>query len=539
MGFAEKLTQGQKNRYKRWPHLEVLGKTLAKARLGIGPQRIIVCMPPRHGKSETTSKWFPVWCLDQDPTCRVVVASYEASFASTWGDKARRLVDEHAESLNVSRPARGSAEFWETNQGGSMVTAGVGGPITGKGADVLLIDDPVKNAEEANSLTYREKTWSWFQSTAYTRLEPGAVVVIIMTRWHHDDLAGRIIKQMEEQKQLALEIVQENKRRVERGEEPEPVPDVEEWTIIKMKAIAEENGDPDPLGRKPGEALCPERYNEKALKRIERVVGPWVWRSLYQQEPTADEGEIFTRASFRYWTPTRGTHGEVLSYDCTFADGRTRSYPREKCRHVQTVDPAISEKTTADFFVIATWAVTPDANIILVDRIKERIPGPKQVATIRAQWQRYNVLTIGLESVAFQASLFQDAKSKGLPVIPLFPDKDKIARAQVAATRMLVEAIFFPLEAPWLADWEQELLQFPLGHDDQVDTLSYVAIGVADGTLLKGFQGKLGGLEEDDLDRASPWDGDSRIQQDDDQLSLGSSPFKPDPPRKRARGLDI
>ena len=192
-----------------------------------------------------------------------------------------------------------------------MVTAGVGGPITGKGADILIIDDPVKNAEEANSQTYRDKTWEWYQSTAYTRLEPKGAIILIMTRWHEDDLAGRLLKHMQNGTG-------------------------EKWEVINLPAIAEEN---DLLGRKPGEPLWPERYDLKELNRIKDTTGSYWWSALYQQRPQPPEGGLLKRSWIKYYQPHELPHLEELDI-------------------YQAWDLAISTKETADYTVCTTVGVS-------------------------------------------------------------------------------------------------------------------------------------------------------------------------------------
>lgn len=228
-------------------------------------------MPPRHGKSSLCSHYFPAWYLGTYPDKRILLTSYEAAFAASWGRKARNVLEEYGGEFGVAVAGDShAANSWSiSGHDGSMVTAGAGGSLTGRGADVLICDDPVKNWEEAQSETIRNNVWDWWTSTAYTRLEPDAAVVVIQTRWHEDDLAGRLLA---EAKQGG-----------------------EQWRVINLPAIAEDN---DPTGRQPGEALWPARYNVESLKRIEQAVGPQVWSSLYQQRPAPPEGGQFKRDWF-------------------------------------------------------------------------------------------------------------------------------------------------------------------------------------------------------------------------------------------------
>jgi len=175
--------------------MEVNRQIMAMLHSRTGARVLLIEAPPRHGKSEFISKYFPAWYLGMYPENRVMLTSYEANFARSWGRKARNVLDEFGKdwfNVTVSTEQK-SAVDWETNHGGGMVTAGVGGALTGRGANLLIIDDPIKNAEEAISETIRDKQWDWWQSTASTRLEPGGIVVVMATRWHKDDLIGKLL----------------------------------------------------------------------------------------------------------------------------------------------------------------------------------------------------------------------------------------------------------------------------------------------------------------------------------------------------------
>ncbi len=249
--------------FRRPRHIALLDEILVQA-AEEGNARIIVEMPPRHGKSELCSHYFPLWYLKKHPDRRIILTSYEADFAATWGRKVRNDIEEYGGEGAKLAGDSSAASRWDLTAGGGMVTAGVGGPITGRGANVLIIDDPIKNAEEAESPTIREKHWDWFKSTAFTRLEPGASVVIIMTRWNMDDMVGRLRKEMGA--------------------------GGEEWRVISLPAIAEEE---DEIGRQLGEALWPERYDLVALARIKATQLLHWWAALYQQRPTLREGGLW------------------------------------------------------------------------------------------------------------------------------------------------------------------------------------------------------------------------------------------------------
>jgi predicted phage terminase large subunit-like protein len=233
-------------------------------------KRLLVTMPPRHGKSELISKYFPAWYVATFPEKRVILASYEADFAASWGRKSRDILDEYGKQIyNVQVKSDSSAaKRWDIyRHNGGMNTAGVGGPITGKGADVLIIDDPIKNSEDANSFLKRDKIWEWYLSTAFTRLEPKGAVILVMTRWHEDDLAGRLLLQ-----------------------------ERDKWEVIAFPAFAEDED--DVLGRDEGAALWPERYDIPQLNDIKETVSAYYWAAMYQQRPAPREGGIFKRKWF-------------------------------------------------------------------------------------------------------------------------------------------------------------------------------------------------------------------------------------------------
>lgn len=437
-GLAAVASRGA---WKLAPHLRLLNDHLLAVEAG-ECRRLAIFMPPRHGKSELTSRYFPSWFLGRNPGKRLLLASYEHDFASQWGRKIRDLVEDKGPAyfgVNVRQDSR-AADRWEIkDHAGGMQCAGIGGPLTGKGAHVLLIDDPVKDAQEANSETIRDRNWDWYRSAAYTRLEPGGAIILIQTRWHEDDLAGRTLNHAKETG--------------------------ERWTILNLPALAEPG---DLLGRDEGAALWPERYDREALLGIKRDVGSYFWSALYQQRPQPAEGGTFKRSWFRYWQPD----GEL--YLLT-----GRPVAKKHCRRFGTVDLAYKEKQEADYTVIAAWAVTPKQELILLDVHRERMEGPKLVPAIKRMVERFDLSYVGIEEVAAQALVIQQARKDKLTVKALRADTDKVSRAIPASVRCEAGQVYFPESAPWLDAFEAELLGFPKAtHDDQVDVLAYAAIEV-------------------------------------------------------------
>lgn len=262
-----------------WRHLAHIRSQLARVTSG-EINRLALFIPPQHGKSEMTTVRYAAWRLEKNPALRLCIAAYNQKHANRFSRRARRI----AETRMPLSADRSAVEEWETAAGGSVLAVGVGAGITGNPVDLLIIDDPVKSREEAESEAYRERCWDWYTDDLYTRLQPGAAVVLIMTRWHLDDLAGRILASQE----------------------------AAGWTVVNLPAEAEEN---DPLGRQPGEALCPERFDVAELQRRRRVLAT-SYLALYQQRPIPREGAMFKRewltktlpakpsqfaAAVRYW----------------------------------------------------------------------------------------------------------------------------------------------------------------------------------------------------------------------------------------------
>ncbi|MER6602489.1 terminase large subunit domain-containing protein [Streptomyces parvus] len=266
--LAAVLTEG---REKQARHLDMIDDVFMRIAAGERMQVMITC-PPRHGKSQRASRWGPLWYLRRHPTHRVMLASYGAELADDHGRWVRDQLREYAPTLGVRLDdgSRAANRFdLEQPRGssvrGGMVTAGVGGSLNGKGFNLGVIDDPFKGSEDANSPTQRDRKWEWYQSVFYTRRAPGASIVLINTRWHEDDLSGRIL-----------------------ATEPE------NWTLIDLPATALSND--DPLGRNIGDALWPEQYDVEELERTRRAVGERVWWALYQQQPRPLSGGVWKQS---------------------------------------------------------------------------------------------------------------------------------------------------------------------------------------------------------------------------------------------------
>jgi len=415
----------------RWtaaPHLLMLSDKLTQIAAG-KLKRLMVFMPPRHGKSEMISKYFPAWYLGHHPDHRIILSSYEADFAASWGWKARNILEEYGRDIfGVSVASDSSARNrWDiAKHAGGMNTAGAGGPITGKGAHLFIIDDPIKNSEEAHSEVKREKLWEWYQSTAYTRLEPGGAIILIQTRWHQDDLGGRLLSEME------------------RGGE--------QWEVLNFPAIAEEN---DMLGRKVGDPLWHDRYNLQSLENIRETVGQYYWYAMYQQSPYTKTGGLFERTWFEI-TDTVPRGRQVRFWDLAATEAKKGSDP--------------------------DWTV----GVLMVEAggmyyVKDVIRVRKKPGDVEALIRQ----TAQMDGIETQIYMEQEPGSSGKGVIATYAkllagyafygipsSGSKTVRAQpfsAAASRGDVKVV----NAVWLNAFLSELELFPNGvHDDQVDSAS-------------------------------------------------------------------
>lgn len=366
-----------------------------------------------------------------------MLASYEADFASNFGRRTRNVIEQHQDELlvNLSEDST-AANRWHTPEGGGMVTAGVGGPLTGKGAHLLLVDDPHKNAEEAYSEAQQQRLWEWWTSTALTRLEPGAAVIVIQTRWHEGDLAGRILKH----------------------EGPA-------WRVLRLPAIAD---GPDEIGRTEGDALWPARYDVAALHQIRRSVGSRVWEAGYQQAPVAETGTVFQRK----WFAAR--YAWVGEEHVALPDGRRLAW--KSLQRFITMDLALSTKSSADYSVIGVFGRTPDDLLLMLDMDRARREGPDHIPALKRLLSRWKVPIAWVEKAGVGLGLIQEARRRGVPVRELEADKDKYSRAILATPRMEGGRFLLPAERDWAEDAVSELLGFPMGrHDDIVDVVAYAA----------------------------------------------------------------
>jgi predicted phage terminase large subunit-like protein len=423
----------------RWhdaDHLDLLNRKLCDLAAG-RIRRLIVTMPPRHGKSQLCSRYFPAWFLGNFPNERVILCSYEAGFAAEWGGRVRDILEDHGRDLfgiEVRDDSRARDDWQVAGRDGGMKTAGVGGPITGRGANILIIDDPVKNAEEANSEVFREKTWQWWLTTALTRVEPNGGVLLIMTRWHEDDLAGRLMKQDAE------------------GDTDEPE---EKWHILNLPAIAEEG---DALGRKTGAPLWEERWPLRRLMGRMKRLGSYVWNALYQQRPSPPKGNYFKREWFKLIPRERMPKMVDLA----------------RCWDLAAT--ADDEGADPDWLVGTKMAKCIDDNYYIFKPVRERVTPEgvrkniKLAAEMDGRGCKVRIEQEGAASgkiVKYEYERMLDGYDARFTPIPKSSKFVRSGGFNAACERGQV----FLIEGDWVDEWIDELTTFPRGkHDDRVDS---------------------------------------------------------------------
>lgn len=441
--FATAVSNGK---WKMARHLAYLDRAIMESiQLAEAGQRdgLIVSMPPQNGKSEICSKYLPAWYVGTYPERRVILASYEADFASSWGRKARDLLEEHGDLFGVKVSKRSSAaNRWDIEgHDGGMVTAGVGGPITGKGASLMIVDDPIKGDEEARSARHRQKQWEWWQSVATTRMRPGGLIVVVQTRWHRDDLTGRIQDQ-----------ARTNGQR---------------WLTVKLPALAEDN---DPLGRAPGEALWPEVYSREFLERSKATRTTYYWRALYQQDPQAEGGTEWPESYF----------GPEIWFD---------EWPKEwMCRTV-ALDPSKgTDSKFGDYSAFVMALVGLDGTIYVDANLGLRNTSVIVEDAISIQ-REFGSDAFGVETNQFQSMLADEMYRRGretrtyLPIYCFENTVNKLVRIRRLTSYLARGGIRFKGGSAGARLLVEQLRDFPVAdHDDGPDALE-MAVRLAFGML--------------------------------------------------------
>lgn len=445
-------------KYVTRPHLEVLSDAIVEAigRTRAGEdQKLAVAMPPRHGKTELSSIYTPLWILRQDHKAKIGLISHSPSLAITWGRKIRRLVERHGAQLGLSiAPDAGAVSEWETPEGGVVMSRSIGQALAGVGFTHLIIDDPTRDFAAAHSDDTREALWAWYINNVVTRLEPPSFLMLVQTRWHEDDLTGRVL-----------------------SAEHEGDPD--EWRQIVIPAIAEK-GKPDALGREPGEPLLspliPDETPEDAVKRLaklRRSIGGYAWAAQFQQQPAPARGAILETSWWHFWTdnPADETDdGRYRYLDLGSATGRV----------VDSWDATFKDTKASDYVVGQRW-LKSGANRFLLDQRRGRMSFTKTIAEVLAFAEsgplHDRVHERFIEDKANGPAIISSLRDKVPGLKPVNPLGSKEARARAITPEIESGNVYLPDPRMPGYEWVRELIAeaqvFPNGsHDDQVDAMT-------------------------------------------------------------------
>ena len=393
--------------------------------------RLIITMPPRSGKSEIVSRRFPAYFLGKYPDLSIISVSYSATLAEDFCRDVQRIIDSDEYkaifpntklSDKKDKNYKRTSDIFEiVDHKGVYCSAGVGGGITGKGCDILIIDDPIKNRQEANSENTRKKIFDWYSSTAYTRLSPIGGVIMMCTRWHLDDLIGKVLS--------------------DKNQKP--------FHVISYPAIAEH----DEPHRKQGEALHPERFSLEILNEIKSTLSASDWLSLYQQRPTPEGGAIFEVSKLRYFDES--------------------SEPKRFDQIVGSWDMTFKENKTSDFVVGQLWG-RKGSEFYLLDMVRDRMDFVKTLKVfINFANKHKNCNCWLVEDKANGTAIISTLKKHISGIIPITPKESKQERAYAITPYLEAGNIFFPKNQNFTKDLEEEMLQFPAGvHDDTVDSMT-------------------------------------------------------------------
>ena len=408
-------------------------------------KRIIINMPPRHTKSEFASYLLPSWMVGRKPDLKIIQTTHTTELAIRFGRKAKTLIDspEYQQVFKTRlREDSQAAGKWETEQGGEYYAAGVGSAITGRGADLLIIDDPHSEQDALNSQAL-ERAYDWYTSGPRQRLQPGGSIVVVMTRWNTKDLTGMLIKAQKELK-------------------------ADQWEVIEFPAILPSN--------KP---TWPEYWKLEELESVKASLSAGKWNAQWMQDPTAEEGSIIKREWWNVWD---------------------KGYVPKLHHIIQSYDTAFLKKETADYSAITTWGVfypneDSGPNLILLDAHKERLEFPELKKVAYDQWKYWNPDTVIIEGKASGLPLTYELRKMGIPVINYTPSKGNDKHARVNAVAPLFESgqIWAP-DDKFAEEVIEECAAFPYGdNDDLVDSMTQA--------VMRFRQGGFIGHPEDEKDK--------------------------------------
>lgn len=438
---------GINKKYIPAPHHRLIGERIQAAFEGRASNRLMIFAPPRHGKSELTSKIAPAYFLGRWPDKKVIAASHTQTLADGFGRQVRDILMDplHAALFGPEaalNPKTTAAGEFTTMGKGEYFAVGVGGTPIGKGGDLVVIDDPFKSREEAESPRQREKVKDWYTSSIYSRLEGNGVVVLMHQRWHEDDLAGWLLREHAD----------------------------ENWEVINLPALCEKPV--DELGRIEGEALWPEKYDEFRLHQISRAIGPRDWLSMYQQRPRSQEGDEFKRSYLRYYERPAIEVGRGMTVYIL-------------------VDAASSKKKTSDYTAMAVIGIGVDGNKYLLDGVRDRLKLSERAAKLMELHRKWNPRTVGYEQYGQMADIehiqtVMEQENYRFVITPLGGRMRKEERIRRMLPDLESNVWWFP-EEMWVKSVdgkvtdlidtmiEEEMVPFPVGRkDDFIDCLSRI-----------------------------------------------------------------
>ena len=401
-------------------------------------KRLIINMPPRHTKSEFASYLLPAWFLGQYPEKKVIQTAHTAELAVGFGRKVRNLIQGEDfkkvfQGIDLSSDSK-AAGRWNTNKRGDYFAIGVGGAVTGKGADVLIIDDP-HSEQDALSTTAFDNAYEWYTSGPRQRLQPGGAIVIVMTRWSTKDVTGQLLKAQSEEGS-------------------------DQWEVVELPAIL-----PD------GKPVWPEFWTSEELLKTKASIPVSNWLAQYMQNPTSEEGAILKRDWWRDWT---------------------NKYPPPLDYIVQSYDTAFTKKTTSDFSAITTWGVfTTEAdgqNIILLNAFKDRYDFPELRRVALEEYREWNPDMVIIEAKATGLPLTHELRQMDIPVINFTPSKgnDKHTRLNSVAPLFESGKIWAPMHEHFAQEVVEECASFPFGeYDDYVDSTTQAIMRIRQGGLVR------------------------------------------------------
>ena len=411
-------------------------------------KRLIINMPPRHTKSEFASYLLPSWMVGRRPDLKIIQTTHTTELAIRFGRKAKTLMDspEYKEVFKTRlREDNQAAGKWETEQGGEYYAAGVGSTITGRGADLLIIDDP-HSEQDALNVTALERAYEWYTSGPRQRLQPGGAIVVVMTRWNMKDLTGMLLKSQKELKS-------------------------DKWEVIEFPAIMPSN--------KP---VWPEYWKKEELEGVKASISIGKWNAQWMQNPTAEEGSLIKREWWKTWE-------------------KDAIPPLQHI--IQSYDTAFLKKETADYSAITTWGVfqpndDSPPNLILLDALKERLEFPELRKTALEQYRYWNPETVIIESKASGLPLTYELRKMGIPVINYTPSKGNDKHARVNAVAPLFESgVIWAPDHKFAEEVIEECASFPYGdHDDLVDSMTQA--------VMRFRQGGFVSHPDDEKDNALP-----------------------------------